>query len=206
MRRGNLAAMDGEQIVREVAEKVRALVDEAEQRAAEIVREAEADAKRIREQAEAEGRQRLDEVRKAFDELQGKLGVGAEVEPGPVTVPEPEPPAVPEPEPPPTPEPSPPDPAPEPEPPTVPEPTPPPDEGTPPSAANGSSQAPQQRRDSASLRSASKSDDAAGARLVAMNMALEGASRDEIVARLEDDYELDDSGAVADEVIALAAK
>jgi outer membrane biosynthesis protein TonB len=182
--------MDGEQIVREVAEKVRALVDDAEKRAAEIVREAEVDAKRIREQAEAEGRERLAEVRRAFEELQGKLGVGAEVEPGPVTVPEPEPPAVPEPEPPPTPEPTPPEPAPEPEPPSIPEPTPPPDEGTPPSADNG----------------ASKSDDAAGARLVAMNMALEGASREQIVAKLQGNYELDDPGAVADQVIALAAK
>jgi len=188
--------VDGEQIVRDVADKVRALVDDAERRAAEIVSQAEADAKRIREQAEAEGRERLAEVRKAFDELQSKLAAtggaspAAEVEPGPVTVPEPEPPAVPEPEPPPTPEPAPHEPGPEPEPPTIPEPTPPPDEGTPPSAANG----------------ASKSDDAAGARLVAMNMALEGASREQIIAKLEDDYELDDPGAVADEVIALAAK
>ena len=178
--------MDGEQIVREVADKVRALVDDAEKRAAEIVREAEADAKRIREQAEVEGRQRLDEVRRAFAELQGKLS--GEVEPGPVTVPEPEPPAVPEPEPPPTPEPSPPEPAPEPEPPLIPEPTPPPDEGTPPAAANG----------------ASRSPDESGARLVAMNMALEGASRDEIVAKLEADYVLADPGAVADQVLALA--
>jgi hypothetical protein len=197
--------MDGEQIVREVADKVRALVDDAEQRAAEIVRDAEREAKEIRARAEAEGRERLAEVRNAFDELQSKLG--AEVEPGPVTVPEPEPPAVPEPEPPPTPEPTPPDPAPEPEPPSIPEPTPPPDEGTPPTAANGgSNQAPQRRRDSASLRSASKSDDSAGARLVAMNMALEGASRDQIVRKLETDYELDDPGAVADQVLSLAGK
>ena len=182
----NLPGMDGEQIVRDVAEKVRTLITDAEERAATIVREAEADAKRIREQAEAESRERLADIRRAFEELQGKLG--AEVEPGPVTVPEPEPPAVPEPEPPPTPEPSPPDPAPEPEPPLIPEPTPPPDEGTPPSAANG----------------AGKSDDAGGARLVAMNMALEGASREQIVARLDQDYALDDPGAVADQVIALA--
>jgi outer membrane biosynthesis protein TonB len=187
---GNLATMDGEQIVRDVAERVRALVTEAEERATAIVREAEADAKRIREQAETEGRQRLDEVRKAFEELQGKLGgPTSEVEPGPVTVPEPEPPAVPEPQPPPTPEPSPPDPAPEPEPPDIPEPTPPPDEGTPPAAANGA-----------------KSDDTAGARLVAMNMALEGASRDEIVAKLDADYAVDDPGAIADQVLALADK
>jgi outer membrane biosynthesis protein TonB len=183
----NLARMDGEQIVREVADKVRALVDDAEKRAAEIVREAEAEAKGIRERAEAEGRERLAEVRKAFDDLQSKLG--GEVEPGPVTVPEPEPPAVPEPEPPPTPEP---EPAPSPplEPPTIPEPEPPPDEGTPPAAANGGS----------------KSDDEAGARLVAMNMALEGASRDAIVAKLEADYDLGDPGSVADQVLALAGK
>jgi hypothetical protein len=171
--------MDGEQIVREVADKVRALVDDAEQRAAEIVRDAEREAKDIRARAEAEGRERLAEVRKAFDELQSKLG--SEVEPGPVTVPEPEPPPVPEPEPPPTPEP---------EPPVIPEPTPPPDEGTPPAAENGDS----------------SSTDEAGARLVAMNMALEGASRDEIVAKLEADYELGDPGSVADQVLALAGK
>ena len=182
--------MDGEQIVREVADKVRTLISEAEERAAAIVREAEADAKRIREQAEAEGRERLAEVRRAFDDLQSKLGGSSEVEPGPVTVPEPEPPGVPEPEPPPVPEPTPPDPPAEPEPPMIPEPTPPPDEGTPPAAGNGGA----------------KTDDEAGARLVAMNMALEGASRDEIVAKLESDYELGDPGAVADQVISLAGK
>src|SRR5262245_38973944 len=166
--------MDGEQIVREVADKVRALLDDAEKRAADIVREAEAEAKAIRERAEAEGRERLAEVRRAFDDLQSKLTspAGAEVEPGPVTVPEPEPPAVPEPEPPP-----------------VPEPEPPPDEGTPPAAENGA-----------------KPDDEAAARLVAMNMALDGASRDEIVAKLEADYALGDAGSVADQVISLAGR
>jgi outer membrane biosynthesis protein TonB len=179
--------MDGEQIVREMAERVRALVDDAERRAAEIVREAEEEAKEIRARAEAEGHERLEEVRRAFEELQGKLAPtdaaspAAEVEPGPVTVPEPEPPAIPEPEPPP---------APEPAPPTIPEPAPPPDEGTPPVSENG----------------ASRSDDEAGARLVAMNMALAGATRDEIVAKLDADYELGDSGAVADQVIALAGE
>jgi hypothetical protein len=181
--------MDGEQIVRDVADRVRALISDAEERAAAIVRDAEQEAKQIRARAEADGRERLAEVRKAVDELQSKLGIGAEVEPGPVIVPEPEPPAVPEPEPPPTPEP---EPAPSPplEPPSIPEPTPPPDEGTPPAAGNGGS----------------GSDDEAGARLVAMNMALEGATRDEIVAKLEADYELGDPGAVADQVIALSGK
>jgi outer membrane biosynthesis protein TonB len=180
--------MDAEQIVHDVSEKVRALISDAEQRAASIVRDAEQEAKTIRERAEVEGRERLAEVRKAFDELQGKLG--AEVEPGPVIVPEPEPepPPVPEPEPPPTPEP--PDPAPEPEPPLIPEPTPPPDEATPPSAAHGGA----------------RSDDSAGARLVAMNMALEGRPRAEIVAKLEQDYAIDDPGAIVDQVLALAGK
>ena len=46
--------MDGEQIVHDVAEKLRALINEAEAKAAEIVSQAEADAKRIREQAQRE--------------------------------------------------------------------------------------------------------------------------------------------------------
>ena len=37
-------------------------------------------------------------------------------------------------------------------------------------------------------------------------MALEGASREQIAARLGEDFELDDAGRLADEVLALAAK
>jgi hypothetical protein len=186
--------MDGEQIVHDVAEKVRALVTDAEQRAAEIVREAEADAKRIREQAQVESQERLAAARNAFEELQAKLGIGGEVPGGPVPTPEPAPPSVPEPTPPP-PDPAPsPEPAPEPEPPLVPEPEPPPDEGTPPQiaaepAVNGA-----------------RSDDSAAARLVAMNMALDGASREAIEGHLAQNYELDDADALIDEVIALAGK
>jgi vacuolar-type H+-ATPase subunit H len=193
--------MGAEEIVKDVADRVRAIVTEAEERAAEIVREAEADAKRIRERAESEGAERLAEVRQALDDLQGKLsggqaraaapssnGAKAEVEPGPVVVPEPEPPPETDPGPAPVPEPAP-DPAPEPEPATIPEPTPPPDEGTPPSADEPA---------------AGRSDDVAAARLVAMNLALDGASKEAIVEQLERDYELDDPGAVADDVLALA--
>jgi outer membrane biosynthesis protein TonB len=194
--------MDGEKIVHDVAERVREVVANAEERAAKIVSEAELEAKGIRERAEAEARERLAEVRSALDDLQGKLGpvVGgptapsspadAEVEPGPVTVPEPEPPEVPEPSPDPVPDPVPsPEPVPEPAPEPMPEPAPPPDEGTPPAAANGA-----------------KSEDAIGARLVAVNMALEGASREEIDARLAAEYELDDRAKLLDEVLALAGK
>ncbi len=187
--------MDGERIVHDVAERVRQIVSEAEQKAAEIVRDAEADAKRIREQAEAQGRARLEEVREALDDLQGRIGSAtkgspaeAEIDPGPVIVPEPEPPAVPEPEPPPA-EPIVPPAEPEPEPAIVPEPAPAPDEGDLPSAVNGT-----------------RSGDDAAARLVAMNLALEGVSREQAKQRLAADYEIADLDSLVDEVYARAVR
>ena len=190
--------MDREQIVDEVAGKLRALIADAEERAAQIVREAEAEAKRIRDAAQTESQERLAAARSALEELQAKLGLGAEVPGGPVPTPEPSPPDIPEPTPPP-PDPAPsPEPPPEPSPPLIPEPAPPPDEGTPPQIAaeptvNGSAPA-------------AKSTDAAGARLVAMNMALDGASKEAIAAHLAEHYELDDAGAIADDVLALSGK
>jgi hypothetical protein len=71
----------------------------------------------------------------------------------------------------------------------MPEPEPPPDEGTPPSTDNGG-----------------RSNDAVAARLVALNMALEGASRDEIDAKLAADYELEDRGKLVEDVLAAAGK
>lgn len=180
--------MDAEHYVHDFADRVRKMLSEAEERAAEIVRDAEVDAKRIREQAESESKQRIAAAREAFAELQSKLGLTDEVEPGPVTVPEPEPAPVPEPAPPPVPEPTPPEPPPETEPAVVPEPTPPPDEATPPSAADG----------------AAKSEDDAGARLVALNMALDGASREDIQAKLAEDFALADSSTLVDEVLTVA--
>ena len=76
----------------------------------------------------------------------------------------------------------------------VPEPTPPPDEGTPPQISIGRSDEPPPT---------SESDDA-GARLVALNMALDGASREEIEAKLAEDFALADSGTLVDEVLAVA--
>jgi len=183
--------MDAEQIVQEVADRVREIVSDAEQRAAQIVRDAEQEASRIRARAETEGQERLAQVRAALDEVQVKLDGGAsaasveaEVEPGPVIVPEPEPPDIPEPAP---------DPPPEPAPPLIPEPTPPPDEGTPPQVGAKPGAEP-------------KADDPAGARLVAMNMALDGASREAIEGHLAESYSLDDAGAIVDDVLAFAAK
>lgn len=190
--------MNADQIASDVAERVRELVAEAERRAAQIVADAEQQASRIRADAESESEARLHAVRAAVDELQAKLNgrpaaPAAEVEPGPVTVPEPEPPLVPEPTP---------EPAPEPGPVTVPEPTPPPDEGTPPQPLGESLAG----LASAGRPSESRSGDATSARLVAMNMALDGASREEIEGHLAETYALADAGAIVDDVLALAAK
>lgn len=177
---------DSEQFVHEVAERVRAIVAEAEQRAARIVRDAEQEAERIRARAEAEGRERLAEVREALDRLEGKLG-GApdaghpvpdpDTRAGPATVPEPEP-----------------QPAGEPEPPRATDPEPPPNPEPPPDAS------------SAAGNGDTPTEDVAGARLVAMNMALDGASREQITARLGEDFALDDAGELADEVLARARR
>lgn len=194
--------MDAERLVHDVADRVRALLEEAERHAARIVGEAEADAQRIRERAESEAQEQVAAIRRALDELQGKLSAPgapppeAEVEPGPVVVPEPEPPGVPEPGPEPVPEPYP-EPTPEPEPAVIPEPAPPPDEGTPPQAVDASPQP---------ADAEARSDDAVGARLVAMNMALEGASREQIEGHLAEHYALEDAGGLVDGVLALAAK
>jgi hypothetical protein len=111
--------------------------------------------------------------------LEGTLSSnpGAEVEPGPVVVPEPAPPATPEPQPPPSPEPT---------PTIVPEPEPPPDEGTPPS--------PEPPSDGGA--------DEAAARLVAMKMALDGASREQVEAHLVDSYGPGDRSGLLDDVFA----
>jgi cell division septum initiation protein DivIVA len=176
--------MDGEQIARELSDRVRELVEDAQRQAGEIIAKAEQDAKRIRESAEGEANAKLAQVRSALDDLQGKLGGSpqAEVTPGPVTVPEPAPPDVPEPTPDPVPDPVPgPEPVPEPSPEPVPEPE-PPAEG-----ANGT-----------------RSPDKAAARLVAMKMALDGSSREEIEGHLAEHYELEHSEKLLDDVMSRA--
>jgi outer membrane biosynthesis protein TonB len=143
--------------------------------------------------AAAQAQKRVEEVRSALAQLQGRLGgeenedraaPGSEVEPGPVTVPEPEPPVTPEPMP---------EPAPEPAPVPTPEPSPPPGETDRPAAsADG---------DGAERRS----DDAA-ARLVAMKLALDGTSREEAGKLLASDYDLAELDTLLDEVYAKAGK
>jgi outer membrane biosynthesis protein TonB len=182
--------MAGEDIVKQVADRVREAIDSAEERADEIVRQAESEAKRIRADAEAAASRRLEEVHKAIDDLQGRLSGAprSEVTPGPVTVPEPTPPTTPEPGPEPVPEPTP-DPVPEPTPDPVPEPAPPPDEADPPSIDPGNG----------------GGDQNAAARLIAMKLALDGTSREEARKRLATDYKLADLDALLDDVYSRAA-
>jgi outer membrane biosynthesis protein TonB len=199
--------MDADRLAQDVAERVRAVVAEAEERAAEIVRDAERDAARLRAEAEAEARGRLEEVRQALDRLEEGL---AEVTPGPVTVPEPEPAPVPEPAPDPTPEPTP-DPVPEPTPQPAPEPSPPPDEADPPTPDRPTTdELIEQLRggsaDATGDSAVANGENTAGARLVAMKMALDGASREEVDRHLAEEFELADRAALLDEVFARAAR
>lgn len=202
-RAGNLAGMDTEKLIEQVAQSVRDAVDAASKQAEEIMREAQAhadkvraDAERIRADAEKEARRRLDEVQSALAELQGRISgtPEAEVTPGPVTVPEPEPPATPEPMPEPTPEPMP-EPTPEPTPETIPEPTPPPEieDATADAAAAADAE-----------RNGAGAD--AAARLVAMKLALDGTSREDARRQLAEEYEISDLDSLLDDVYAKTGK
>ena len=57
-----------------------------------------------------------------------------------------------------------------------------------------------------SAANGARSDDEAGARLVALNMALEGAPREETAGYLGEHYELDDVDALLDDVYASAGR
>jgi vacuolar-type H+-ATPase subunit H len=180
----------------EASSKVERIVAAAEQTAAEIEAEARAEAERILTDAREQARGQIERAQRSVaklvgqaDELRESIGAMADEVIGPAAeTPQPEP--VPEPAPEPVPEPTPPAPevdptpvvVPEPEPVTIPEPQP----GPPAPAANGA-------------------DDAAP-RLVAMKMALDGSSREEIASLLADKYELDDSGELLDTVFERAGK
>jgi hypothetical protein len=186
------------------AAKVAELIAAAEQVAVELEREGRARAEEIIAEARREGGeeigraqaavsglvQQAEELRRRVDSLGSAISEpppGAEIQPqpGPVTVPEPTVPApevdpapivVPEPEPPREPEPAP-DPVPDP----IPQPQ-QPDELPP--AASGSE---------------------AGARLVAMKMALEGSSREDVERHLAASYKGVDTTSLLDDVFARLA-
>jgi outer membrane biosynthesis protein TonB len=222
-----------EEIVRELAEtaadKLAEIVDAAERRAEEIESEARGEAERIVKAAREEAREQVDRAQGAVDRLVqqaddlrsavGRLGSeiasqvnwGAETEapepevvPEPPRVPEPEPPREPEPEPPREPEPQPP-PSPEPGPAIVPEPQPPsPEMEKGPSTEDLLAQLRGEAPTAAEGAVASRDSSPAAARLVAMKMALDGASREEIERHLADNYELSHADKLLDDVLARA--
>jgi DivIVA domain-containing protein len=183
------------------AQKVASIVEAAEAKAKEIEADARREADELLSNARDQARDQLERAQRSVanligqaDELRERIGemaqavVGGEgtrgeTEPGPQPVPEPAPPQ-PEVDPTPVtvPEPAPPR-EPEPEPPMIPEPQP---EPPAPAAANGA-------------------DDQA-ARLVAMKMAFEGSSRDDIAKHLSANYELADTDELLDAVFERAGK
>jgi hypothetical protein len=198
--------MDAQKLVDDLTGRVRAALDDAEERAREIVANAEdkarelianaeADAARIRERAEGEAHERLAQVREALANLEGSFGrsPSSEIDPGPAEVPEPMPPVEPEPSPPTEPEP---------QPPAEPEPMPPDPEIEPPAPAAPDRESPQLTNGFSNERS----HDATAARIVAMKMALDGASRDEIEAHLGENYEIDNSDVLLDDVMTRAKR
>lgn len=210
-----VAAIAGERVaaIVEAAERQAAQIEaEARERADEIATAARREAEETIERGRERANEQAEEARTAIADLVaqaerlrerisdatpgGSLGVAtagssggaAEVEPGPVIVPEPEPPLEPEPGPVPVPEPEPPL-EPEPEPPDVPEPSPEPPAPEEPVATGGGN---------------APAADKSAARLVAMKMALDGASREEIDRHLAENYSLVHREQLLDDVLARA--
>jgi DivIVA domain-containing protein len=184
------------------AQKVASIVEAAEAKAKEIEADARREADELLSSAREQARDQIERAQRSVamlvgqaDELRERVGqmardVGGgetkdETEPAPEPVPEPAPPT-PEVDPSPVtvPEPSPPR-EPEPEPPTIPEPQPDPEPPAP-AAVNGA--------------------DEQAARLVAMQMALDGSSREEVEQHLAERYQLDDPGPLLDAVFERVAK
>jgi DivIVA domain-containing protein len=189
------------------AKQVAGIIEAAEAKAREIEADGRRETEKLRADARAQARDQIERAQRSVaklvqqaDELRQRIVAMAEEvgateaapgeTPGPEIVPEPDPQPVPEPAPPqPEIDPSPvtvpePEPArePEPEPPSIPEPQP----GPPMPAANGS--------------------DEQAARLVAMKMALDGSSREEIETHLNASYKLGDTTGLLDAVFARAGR
>jgi cell division septum initiation protein DivIVA len=204
--------MDAAKLVDDLTGRVRAALDEAEEKAREIVADAEdkakeliagaeADAAKIRERAESEAHDRLAQVREALASLEGSFGASpsSEIDPGPAEVPEPMPPVEPEPSPPVEPEP---------QPPAEPEPMPPDPEIEPRARAEPDRDAPQLAQVAVATNgfSRDRSHDATAARIVAMKMALDGSTRGEIESHLDENYEIEASDKLLDDVMTRAKR
>ena len=159
----------------EILKQVSEAIEAAEARAVEIERGAREEAEALLADARADAKRILDRAQSAVAGLAAEI-TGEAPEPGSEP---PAPAAVPDPEPQTDPEPAP-DSLPEP----TPLPEPPPEE--PPPAAKG----------------ANGNGDDSGARLVAMKMALDGCSREEVARHLAESHDLADSEALLDDVFA----
>ena len=208
-------SMDAAKLVDDLTGRVRAALDEAEEKAREIVANAEdkakelvsnaeADAARIRERVEAEAHDRLAKVREALASLEGSFGgsPSSEIDPGPAEVPDPMPPSEPEPSPPTEPEP---------QPPAEPEPMPPEPEIEPPAPAEPDRDAPKLEEEVAAPAATNgfdteRSSDSTAARIVAMKMALDGSSRDDIGTHLDENYDIESFEKLLDDVMTRAKR
>ncbi len=183
--------MSVEDLAKQAAESVRAVMEEAQKQATEIVAAAEKEAGEIRERAEAEAREKVEGARAALEELGDRLGITGAPAPKPAAAPPPPPPAKK-----PDPQPQTPAPPPEPEPPIAQEPEPEPEVVEPnsspavaPTSAGGA-----------------KSGDAQAARLVALKLALDGVSQDDARSQLTSEYEVPDLDSLLSDVYAKAGK
>ncbi len=188
-----------EHIVAEAQRSAHESVAEAETRARELVAEAEREAKRIRAETEKAARERVERARAALDELgqalkpTTKAATSESEEPAPEEAPAE---ATPEPV------------EPEPDPDDEPEPAAPKSE---PSGSPSTDELVAQLRGgeaepTAGPEGVGEKGDPGAARLVAMNMALEGASREEVDKRLAEEFELDDRESLLDAVFARVGK
>jgi hypothetical protein len=177
--------MNAEELAAQAAERVREIVQSAERRADEVLDEAREEATRIRERAEAEARERLDEVRRALTDLEGKIGAGAAER-------EPQPPPEPGPEPTPS------------KPSAEAEEAPPALEEQPAESGASTDELIEQLKSGGDEIKADS--DAGAARLVAMKMVLDGASRDEVERHLADSYSVPNRRKLLDDVFAKASK
>jgi DivIVA domain-containing protein len=181
------------------AQRVGSIIEAAEAKAKEIEADARREAEELISKARAEAGEQLERAQDSVSKLVGQAdelrervtamarevgGAETKAETEPQIVPEP---TVPEPEVDPTPVV-----VPEPEPPATPEPEPLP--------------MPEREPEPELPAASSNGADEQAARLVAMKMALDGSSRDEVEKHLADSYELADAGKLLDEVFARAGK
>jgi DivIVA domain-containing protein len=190
------------------AQKVASIVEAAEAKAKEIEADARREADEVLDGAKAQARDQIERAQRSVakligqaDDLRERIGAMADEVIGPdetaAETPQPEP--VPEPQPEPVPEPAPPTPEVDPTPVVVPEPE-PPREPEP-----GPVTVPEPAPDQPAPAAVNGAEDQA-ARLVALKMALDGSSREEISKHLAASYELGDSDELLDAVFERAGK